>query len=118
MSKQREFEVIDFIKNAGESSSKEVFEALSSSASYATIKRIITKLISENYLLAVGKGKGTKYIISPVFEMIEPIDIETYFEKEIDEREIKEQFNLQLISDVLKNNLLFSCKKKFFGERR
>ena len=37
-----------------------------------------------------------------------PIEIETYFEKEIDEREIKETFNFNLIKETLKNVLIFN----------
>ena len=54
----REQKIIDFVKNARECSSKEIFEAVDISVSYATLKRILTKLISDNYLAIKGKGKG------------------------------------------------------------
>ena len=101
MIKNRESEIIEFIKKAGECSSKNVFEGISLSISYATLKRILTKLISNNYLETKGKGKGTKYLISSVYELIQPIDIREYYKKEIDEREIKETFNFQIITKVL-----------------
>ena len=50
-----------------------------------------------------GQGKGTKYLLSPAYELICPIDIEKYFEKEIDERQIIENFNSNVITQVLKN---------------
>lgn len=104
----REQQIIDFIKKVGESSSKEVFDNVGISVSYATLKRILGKLISENYLSTKGQGKGTKYIISPAFEVIQPIDIDRYYEKEIDERKIKEGFNFSIIKDVLAVHTIFT----------
>ena len=101
-------QIIDFIKKSGESSSKEVFDGVDISVSYATLKRILTKLISENYLSSKGQGKGTKYIISPAYEVIQPIDIEKYYEKEIDEREIKEGFNFSIITEVFAKHSVFT----------
>ena len=97
----REQQIIDFIRKTGESSSKEVFDGTEVSVSYATLKRMLTKLISENYLAIKGQGKGTKYIISPAYEVVQPIDIEKYYEKEIDDRQIKEDFNFSMITNVL-----------------
>lgn len=104
----REQQIIDFIKSKGESSSKEVFDGVVIPVSYATLKRILSKLYAENYLSIKGKGKGTKYIISPVFELIQPIKIERYYEKEIDERDIKENFNTALITEVLAKHSVFT----------
>ncbi len=81
---------------------------LSFSENYATIKRILTKLIAENLLYTRGQGKGTKYLISQAYRLLQPMDIEKYFEKEIDEREIKQNFNFNVITDVLKANSLFT----------
>lgn len=100
--------IIDFIiKNAG-SSSKEIFENASLAVSYATLKRALTKLISDNYIVSEGKGKGTKYFLSPSFELLQPISIDKYYEKEIDERQIKETFNFELVNEILNKNSVFT----------
>lgn len=104
----REQQILDYIKKAGAISSKKVHEGVNIQMSYATIKRILTKLNSENYLSVIGQGKGTKYTISPTFELIQPIDIGLYYEKEIDERDIKEGFNFSIITEVLANNNVFT----------
>lgn len=105
---KKEQHIIDYIRNSGESSSKEVFDGVEIAVSYATLKRILSKLISENYLASKGQGKGTKYLISPAYEIIQPVDIEQYYEKEIDERQIKEGFNFLIITEVLAKNSVFS----------
>ncbi len=108
MLKDREYSIIEFIKKTGECSSKDIFNGISLPISYATLKRMITNLISENYIETKGKGKGTKYLISSVYELIQPIDIQKYYEKEIDEREIKEDFNSQIITNVLNCHNIFT----------
>jgi len=74
---------------------------LSSTISYATVKRALTKLILDNLLVPKGKGRGRKYIISPAYELFYPIDVSQYFEQEIDERKIKDSFNFLVIPKVL-----------------
>ena len=101
MIEQREQKIIDFIKESGGCSSKEIFERVDIEVSYATLKRILTSLKSANYLSTKGKGKGTKYFLSPAFELIQPIDIEKYYQKEIDERQIKESFNFEIFTSIL-----------------
>ncbi len=61
-----------------------------------------------NWISKSGNGKNTKYSISPVYELFQPMNLNTYFELEIDERTIKETFNFNLIYDALKNNSLFT----------
>jgi hypothetical protein len=74
----------------------------SCSAIHTTLKRILTDLIADNYLITSGRGKGTKYLLSPAYELICPIDIQRYYEKEIDERQIIENFNSEIITEVLR----------------
>ena len=108
MLNNRESIIIDIIKKKSECSSKDIFEHISTSVSYATVKRILTKLTNENLIETKGKGKGTKYLISPAYELIQPIDIEQYYKNEIDEREIREKFNFQLIPNVLSKHKIFT----------
>jgi Fic family protein len=100
--------IIAFLKSKEECSSKEIFDQIDSMVSYATVKRTLTKLNAEKLIEVVGKGKATKYQISSIYELIEPIELELYYQKEIDERKIKNSFNFQLISKILKNNNIFS----------
>ena len=101
-------EILEFVKENPSLSSKNIHEGLESKMGYATVKRILTKLISDNLILSVGKGRGTKYRISSTYELFYPINANVYFEKEIDEREIKNGFNFFLIRDVLSKTKLFT----------
>jgi Fic family protein len=47
-------------------------------------------------------------LISPAFQVIKPIDVDKYYEKEIDERKINEVFNFQIINDILAKHSVFT----------
>lgn len=107
----RDKKILDFVKKSGACSSKEVYDNAGIFVSYATLKRILSKLIDENYLSTHGRGKGTKYSIAPTYQLLEPIDIGKYYEKEIDERRIKEGFNFSIIDDVLARHSVFTISE-------
>jgi Fic family protein/predicted transcriptional regulator len=111
MKEKREDIILQFLKKNGACSSKEIFEEVNISGSYATVKRILTKLSNESLISVSGKGKGTKYSISPAYELLEPIDINEYYKKEIDERIIKKEFNFSVIGDVLAKNPVFTAEE-------
>jgi predicted transcriptional regulator len=100
--------ILEVVQSKPLSSSKEIHELLSLEIGYATVKRIIQNLLAENLLLADGKGKSTRYRLSPAYKLFYPVDLETYFEKEIDERKIKSGFNFQLLQDVLNHVSIFT----------
>jgi len=95
--------ILEIIKANPLLSSKEIHARLEVDLGYATVKRILQKLISENLIVHSGQGKGTKYQLSQAYELIHPIDVEEYFQKEIDEREIRDSFNYSIITGTLSN---------------
>ncbi|MBS1684469.1 MAG: Fic family protein [Bacteroidetes bacterium] len=100
--------IIELLKRTPGLSSKEIHDSITPAVSYATAKRMLTKLIAENLIATKGKGKGTKYIVSPAYEVLHPVEIERYFQQEIDERTIKGSFNFELITGLLPSISLFS----------
>jgi hypothetical protein len=105
---QREQEVLDFINAHPSMSSGEISEQSGIDVSYATLKRILKQLISEKLIVTTGRGRGTRYEISLTYDLFYPVDPIEYFSKEIDAREIRDKFNLSLISDVLNKASLFT----------
>ena len=73
--------ILEFIKENPLVSSKEISNGLKVTASYATVKRMLQKLISENLLIASGQGKATKYHLSLAYELLYSIDPGEYFKK-------------------------------------
>jgi len=107
-----ESQIIQYLKDNKEASSTSILEGIESNKSLATLKRILTSLINEKLIISIGKGKATKYRLSQYFSLFENVDIENYYSKEIDEREIKETFDLSIIQEILPNIDLFSQSEK------
>jgi Fic family protein len=103
----KHLQIVDLIKDQP-LSSKEIFDKTPFKASYATVKRILAGLLEEGLIETAGKGKSTKYIISPNYKLLYPLSPEEYFKKEIDEREIAGGFNFSLIRYVLDKVSLLS----------
>jgi Fic family protein len=104
-------DIIELIKLHPLQSSKEIYDGLGLKIGYATVKRVLNQLLSEQLITTKGKGKATKYVISPAYELLYPVDVKSYFEKEQDERQVKDSFNLSLISGVLRDTRLFTEKE-------
>ncbi|PKP49391.1 MAG: cell filamentation protein Fic [Bacteroidetes bacterium HGW-Bacteroidetes-11] len=103
-----EQKILEFLNNNQEASSGEIFQHISADVSYATVKRILSKLIEANLLSKKGQGRSTRYSISPAYELLNHVDLEKYFVKEIDERKIRNSYNFKLIPEVLSNFGLFT----------
>jgi len=102
--------ILNFVKEYPNCSSNEIMHGISENKSLATIKRTISKLILEKLIFSIGKGKATRYRLSPFYTIFEQIEINKYYEKEIDERDINENFNFSLITEILPNVNIFSNK--------
>lgn len=107
MSETRKNIILDFIQKNTNCSSSDIHKVFSNSISYATVKRILSQLQTEKLIISEGKGKGTKYTISPSYELLYSIDLNSYYLKEIDERAIKEDFNLNIF-EILETSEIFT----------
>ena len=107
-SKNRETEIIEFIKNYPRCTSQEILDGLNLDMSVATLRRKLQELVAEDLINTIGELKSRKYEISNGYNIIRPIDVDQYFEKEIDERIIQDKFNSELISETLQNIFIFT----------
>ncbi len=104
--------ILDFLKQNPLSSSGEIRLGIAEKKSIATIKRVLSKLVVRNLLATSGKGKATRYQLSPYYNLFREIDLQDYYAREIDERTIIEQFNFSLVSEILPEINLFT-KEEF-----
>lgn len=100
--------IIGFIANNPRCSSQEILDGLNLTISLATLRRKLQELVAEELISAIGELKSRKYDLSASYNIIRPINVEHYFEKEIDERKIQDKFNLDLIEETLYNVTLFT----------
>lgn len=68
------------------------------------------KLVLNGLIVSNDKGKNTTYSISINYEFLQEIDVNQYFENEIDDRIIKNNFNFELINSLQKIEI-FSNKE-------
>lgn len=101
-------EVIGFLKENQGLSSKEIFDKINLPISYATLKRILSQLATEKLIDLNGIGKATKYSFSKTYQLFYPVNLDAYFEKETDERKIRDSFDFDLMPDTLSKVSLFS----------
>lgn len=100
--------ILEFIGENPSVSSKDIHNGIKVEIGYATVKRALAKLTLERLVLAIGKGKGTKYIIAPAYKLFYPIDVNEYFEREIDDRKIRDSFDLELMPKILTGVNIFT----------
>ena len=103
-----ENQVIQFLIKNTNCTSSEVLQGVVAKKSIATIKRTLSTLIQKRLIISIGKGKATRYQLSTYFELFKKINIEQYYEQEIDDRKIKVNFNFKLLTDILPNVDLLS----------
>lgn len=104
----RKDDIIQFIWNNPKCTSKEIHEGLGLNMSVITLRRVLQELSTTGLINALGELKSRRYEISSAYNIIRPIDIEKYFEKEIDERVIQDRFNHELITQILNNISIYT----------
>ena len=77
----------------------------------ATLKRVIAAGIKAGDIVAEGKARATRYKLSPQAQLLMPLDLDTYFALEVDERQVHSSYNFELINGLLAETRLFSDKE-------
>jgi Fic family protein len=73
--------------------------------------RIIADLVKEEWIISIGKGKATTYASAPKLEILFPVELETYFLVEQDDRSIKGRFDFDIFED-LNSTILFTAEEQ------
>ena len=108
----RENEILQYLHyNPGESRS-EIETGMNLKESPATVKRILAGLVESGQAVVIGQGRATRYSVSAQAHVTMPLNIDTYFEKETDERIVQTDFNFELINDILPKVELFTPQEK------
>jgi len=100
--------ILQHLENQESLSSREIFEQVAHGVSYATLKRILVKLVDEQILVVQGQAKATRYTLSPAYRLVRPIDLDAYFQQETDERTVRSSFQHGLIHDILPQIRVFN----------
>jgi Fic family protein len=104
----KDIEILQFLHYHPLSSRAEIGEGISSLTSPATLKRFISEEVKKGNIEVVGNGPSTRYRLSSQAQVTMPLDLNTYFEEDVDHRRIQESFNFELIRGVLPAVALFT----------
>ena len=103
-----DIEILQFLHYHPLANRTEIMAGLTKAPSDSTMKRLVSAAVKEGNIETAGRGPATKYKLTPQAHVTMPLDLATYFDKDIDEREIQESFNFDLIRDVLPKVEIFT----------
>ena len=90
------------------SSREEIRTGIGFQESDATLKRLIGTGVETGDIDVEGKARATRYSLSPRAHLLMPLDLNTYYAQETDERQVQTGFNFALINEQLPQISLFS----------
>lgn len=101
-------EILQILHYSPSLSRVEIAAGLKDAPNERTLKRIIAELVQKGDIIVEGKGKATRYSLSAQAHLMMPLDIDTYFLNDVDDRKVQEFFNFQLIKEILPQVTLFT----------
>lgn len=117
-----DIEILQFLHYHPLANRTEIMAGLMETPSGSTVKRLLSAAVKEGNIETVGRGPSTKYRLTLQAHVTMPLDLATYFDKDIDERVVQESFNFDLIREVLPKveiftkeelSVLFAAQKEF-----
>lgn len=100
--------ILEALQEAESLSRAELASTIGFTDSDATLKRELQRLVQAGKLAVLGKGRGTRYSLSPAGRVLSTVDLDTYFSREIDARRIHSSFNFDLVENILPQVELFT----------
>lgn len=101
-------EILQFLHYNSSSSRDEIAHGIGFEGSEATIKRLIATLVKNEDVVVEGKARSTRYSLSDQAHILMPLNLDTYFEQDVDDRKVQTSFNFQLIREQLPSVSLFT----------
>lgn len=101
-------EILQYLHYNPLSSRAEIAQGMKFDGSDATLKRMIASLIQHGDVIVEGKARATRYRLSNQAHILMPLNLDTYFTQDVDERKIQTSFNFDLIREQLPKVILFT----------
>ncbi|MDD2224775.1 MAG: Fic family protein [Candidatus Shapirobacteria bacterium] len=98
----RQLRILEILKPKQPIGPKEILEKLNQKVSIVTISRDLSELVDLKYLYRNGNGPATQYFLLEKALFFRPIDYKKYFEIETDKRDIVENFNMEIFTQLSK----------------
>lgn len=99
----RQNAILDFIEINQSASIGQIFEYIQKrlgQVTKITISRDLEKLLGAGLIERQGAGRAVTYNLSSKYPIIKKVDVEEYFSQDVDQRKIKEKFNLDIFNQL------------------
>ncbi len=103
-----EIEILQFLHYHPLSKRSDILPSLSKQISDRTLVRLLSDATANGQIEVVGRGPATRYRLTPQAHVTMELNLDTYFDKDVDERQVQESFNFELINDILPKVDLFT----------
>lgn len=100
--------ILQFLHYHPLSSRDEIVKGTGFEESDATMKRLIARGVQQGDIVVEGKARATRYRLSDQAHLLMPLDLETYFADDVDQRHVQTSFNFRLIREQLPAVRLFT----------
>lgn len=101
-------EILQFLHYHPLSSRDEIAQGTAFEGSDATMKRLLASGVQKGDIVVEGKARATRYHLSNQAYLLMPLNLDTYFALDVDERQVQTSFNLELIREQLPAVKLFT----------
>ncbi len=101
-------EILGFLHYNPDSTRSEIAENLANPPSPSSMKRLLSDAVENGMIAIDGRGRASRYSITPKAHLLRTYDVDEYFKKEIDERTVQTSFNFDLLENLLPKVELFS----------
>ena len=105
-------EILQFLHYNPQSSREDIARGIGFEGSDATLKRLIAALVKNEDIVVEGKSRATRYRLSNRAHLLMPLNLDTYFSQDVDERMVQTSFNFDLIREQMPVVSLFSSEER------
>lgn len=105
-------EILQFLHYNPQSSRDEIAKGTAFEGSDTTLKRHIAALVRNEDVVVEGKARATRYRLSNQAHLLMPLNLDTYFSQDINERKVQTSFNFDLIREQIPKVSLFSDEER------
>ncbi|MBQ0120179.1 MAG: Fic family protein [Bacteroidales bacterium] len=105
-------EILQFLHFNPLSTRSEIASGTLTGYSDATIKRLVAELVKSGDIIVEGKARATRYRLSAQAHLLMPLNLDTYFAQDVDERKMQTSFNFELIREQIPSVTLFTDEER------
>lgn len=106
-----EIEILQFLHYHPLSKRSDILHSLSKQISDRTLIRLLSEAIANGHVEVVGRGPATRYRLTPQAHVTMDLNLDTYFDLDVDQRQVQESFNFELINYILPKVDIFTSEE-------